>query len=319
MRLRPEHAAYRINLGTLLLQLNDAPAAVRELNRALNLIPTNRSHSTIWPGFISEHAREIPRALELARRLATLQPTAANYDLLAWACYAQRPNRPSPLRFGQVRQTGAGQFPCPGPPSAAPGTAVRSVLQAVEIFAPCRSFLARADAFLLRRGHAATFWLRLRRATLFLPCVLVAVAVPSVAGPIRFRDATKSSGIGFVHTDGSSGKRYIVETVASGLGLIDFDGDGDLDIYFLNGAPLPGTPAPPRPPSNELYRNNGDGTFTDVTAPAGPETAATPWVVPWPITTTTGTTTFSSPTTVATDCSITTATAASPTRRKGLV
>ncbi|MEK7676895.1 MAG: CRTAC1 family protein [Verrucomicrobiota bacterium] len=139
----------------------------------------------------------------------------------------------------------------------------------MEIFAPCRSFLARAGAFLLRRGHAATFWLRLRRAALFLACVLVAVAIPSAAGPIRFRDATKSSGIGFVHTDGSSGKRYIVETVASGLGLIDFDNDGDLDIYFLNGAPLPGTPPPPRPPSNELYRNNGDGTFTDVTAPSG--------------------------------------------------
>mgnify|MGYP001584412915 CR=1 FL=1 len=93
---------------------------------------------------------------------------------------------------------------------------MRSVRQAVEIFAPCRSFLARAGAFLLRRGHAATFWLRLRRAALFLACVLVAVAIPSVAGPIRFRDATQSSGIGFVHTDGSSGKRYIVETVASG-------------------------------------------------------------------------------------------------------
>ena len=45
------------------------------------------------------------------------------------------------------------------------------------------------------------------------------------AAPIRFRDATETSGIHFVHTDGSSGKRYIVETVASGLGLIDFDGD----------------------------------------------------------------------------------------------
>jgi len=89
------------------------------------------------------------------------------------------------------------------------------------------------------------------------------------ASPIRFRDATQASGIRFVHTDGSSGKRYIVETVAAGLGLIDFDGDGYLDILFLNGEPLPGTPKPAKMPTNALYHNNHDGTFTDVTAGSG--------------------------------------------------
>jgi hypothetical protein len=89
------------------------------------------------------------------------------------------------------------------------------------------------------------------------------------AEPIRFCDITQSSGVRFAHTDGSSGKRYIVETVASGLGLIDFDGDGWLDIFFLNGEPLPGAPTPPTPPTNALYRNNRDGTFSEVTAAAG--------------------------------------------------
>lgn len=89
------------------------------------------------------------------------------------------------------------------------------------------------------------------------------------AAPVHFQDATASSGIRFVHTDGSSGRRYIVETVTCGLGLIDYDNDGHLDLLFLNGAPLPGTPAPERPPTNALYRNNGDGTFTDVTARSG--------------------------------------------------
>jgi hypothetical protein len=91
----------------------------------------------------------------------------------------------------------------------------------------------------------------------------------SAAPPIRFRDATDSSGIKFVHTDGSSGKHYIGETVASGLGLIDYNGDGWLDIYFLNGGPLPGDPQPDHPPMNALYRNNHDGTFTDVTIQSG--------------------------------------------------
>lgn len=90
-------------------------------------------------------------------------------------------------------------------------------------------------------------------------------------GAIRFRDATESSGIHFLHTDGSSGARYILETVASGLGLIDYDGDGYLDILFLNGQPLPGTPKPARLPTCALYHNNRDGTFTDVTAGSGLE------------------------------------------------
>ena len=91
----------------------------------------------------------------------------------------------------------------------------------------------------------------------------------SAAPPIRFRDATATSGIQFVHSDGSSGKRYIIETVASGLGLIDYNGDGWPDIYFLNGSPLPGTPPPQQPTMNALYRNNRDGAFTDVTAQSG--------------------------------------------------
>ena len=81
---------------------------------------------------------------------------------------------------------------------------------------------------------------------------------------IQLRDVTRQTGIKFVHTDGSSGRRYIVETVASGLALFDYDGDGDIDIYFLNGAPLPGARMIP-PPRNALYRNDGGWKFTDVT------------------------------------------------------
>src|ERR1044071_2916763 len=60
-------------------------------------------------------------------------------------------------------------------------------------------------------------------------------------GGIQLHDVTRLTGINFLHTDGSSGNRYIVETVASGLALFDYDNDGRIDIYFLNGAPLRGT------------------------------------------------------------------------------
>jgi enediyne biosynthesis protein E4 len=89
------------------------------------------------------------------------------------------------------------------------------------------------------------------------------------ATAIRFRDATPSTGIQFEHTDGRSGQRHIIETVASGLGLIDYNGDGFPDILFLNGAPLPGSLKLARLPTSALYRNNQDGTFTDVTTSSG--------------------------------------------------
>ena len=85
---------------------------------------------------------------------------------------------------------------------------------------------------------------------------------------IVLHDVTKESGITFIHTDGSSGRRHIVESVSAGLALFDFDRDGDVDIYFLNGAPLKGTKVNVIP-RNRLYRNDGKWTFTDVTEQAG--------------------------------------------------
>ncbi len=91
--------------------------------------------------------------------------------------------------------------------------------------------------------------------------------------PIQLHNVTKETGITFVHTDGSSGQRYIVETVASGLALFDYDNDGDVDIYFLNGAPLGPTNRPPATASrqfkNSLWRNDGQWKFTDATERSG--------------------------------------------------
>ena len=80
--------------------------------------------------------------------------------------------------------------------------------------------------------------------------------------------APSHSGIDFVHTDGSSGNRYMIETIIGSLAIFDYDNDGWLDIYFVNGAPLLGT-VTETPPRNQLYKNNGDWTFTDVTLVSG--------------------------------------------------
>lgn len=85
---------------------------------------------------------------------------------------------------------------------------------------------------------------------------------------VHLVDATDRSGIDFVHTDGGSGRYYIVESVTGGVALFDYDQDGLLDIYFLNGAPLPGA-ASTETPSNRLFRNLGDWKFQDVTDSSG--------------------------------------------------
>ena len=88
-------------------------------------------------------------------------------------------------------------------------------------------------------------------------------------GPILLGDVTAGTGITFVHTHGGSGEQYIVEAMTGGVALFDYDGDGLIDIYFLNATPLPrGSQVGPAP-TNRLYRNNGDWTFTDVTEEAG--------------------------------------------------
>ena len=85
---------------------------------------------------------------------------------------------------------------------------------------------------------------------------------------IQFVDATQEAGIHWKHVDGRSGQKYFMETLGSGAAFFDYDADGDPDLYFVNGAPLPGYVSQ-EIPTNCLYRNNGDGTFTDVTEKAG--------------------------------------------------
>lgn len=90
------------------------------------------------------------------------------------------------------------------------------------------------------------------------------IAVPE---PI-FIDVTESAGITFLHTDGRSGVRLFNEFLGSGGGFFDYDGDGDLDLYLVNGAIQTGDEQD-QTPHNVLYRNDGDNTFTDVTDESG--------------------------------------------------
>ena len=83
----------------------------------------------------------------------------------------------------------------------------------------------------------------------------------------RFTDVTTSAGIHFQHNSGAFGGKFLPETLGSGCAFLDYDRDGWQDILLINGADWPGHKKSRT--TLRLYHNNGNGTFTDVTARAG--------------------------------------------------
>jgi enediyne biosynthesis protein E4 len=83
---------------------------------------------------------------------------------------------------------------------------------------------------------------------------------------ITFKDITRQAGIQFVHNNGAHGKKYLPETMGPGCAFIDYDNDGYPDILLVNSKDLEPSA---RHTTLKLYHNNGNGTFTDVTAKSG--------------------------------------------------
>ncbi len=102
------------------------------------------------------------------------------------------------------------------------------------------------------------------RLVVLICCLPIAAAFSQ---SLRLVDVTRESGVDF-HHHSSPEKKHIVESMSGGVALFDFDGDGRLDIYLVNSLTVQTADQPHLAPSR-LYRNQGDGTFRDVTASAG--------------------------------------------------
>jgi len=90
------------------------------------------------------------------------------------------------------------------------------------------------------------------------------------SGPVIFQDISEQAGLTqWTHKMGTPQKKYIIETNGSGVCLIDYDNDGWLDIYVVNGSTFDALDGKETPPHAALFHNNHDGTFTDVSAKAG--------------------------------------------------
>jgi hypothetical protein len=91
----------------------------------------------------------------------------------------------------------------------------------------------------------------------------------SIEAPIVFENTIDASKLHFVLKNSVSPQRYSIETMTGGVALFDYNNDGLLDIFFTNGAEIPSLEKSSPSFYNRLFRNNGDGTFTDVTEKAG--------------------------------------------------
>jgi len=118
-----------------------------------------------------------------------------------------------------------------------------------------------------------------RKANLSLLAVCaaaVSMAGGAGSGPIRFEDVTAASGVTFAHSFGAEKLGSLLESTGAGCTWFDYNNDGKPDLYVVSGRPLgkemhpyPLRHPPDTPPHNHLYRNDGNGHFTDVTDEAG--------------------------------------------------
>jgi enediyne biosynthesis protein E4 len=117
----------------------------------------------------------------------------------------------------------------------------------------------------------------LRGATLVASAVVAVGVVASAApGAQPFSDIARDAGVTFRHAASKTSVKFLPETMGGGVALLDYDGDGRLDVYFTNGAAIDDRMTSTRAPDkrdprfwNRLYRQTGDGRFEDVTAKAG--------------------------------------------------
>jgi hypothetical protein len=98
---------------------------------------------------------------------------------------------------------------------------------------------------------------------------LAVYALPTAPSSIRFKDIATTAGLHFITENSPTPEKHQPETMPAGVALFDYDGDGLLDIYLVNGAEMPSMVKTEPKYYNRLFHNNGNGTFTDVTQRAG--------------------------------------------------
>src|SRR5262249_38630768 len=115
-------------------------------------------------------------------------------------------------------------------------------------------------------------WMLLMTSLVVAAVIARSVAIGAQSDPVevaQFRDVAQNAGLTARNVfGGSNSSRYILESTGTGVAIFDYDNDGWPDVFFVTGSTVPGFPAGAAP-TNRLYHNNHDGTFSDVTNSVG--------------------------------------------------
>jgi hypothetical protein len=135
---------------------------------------------------------------------------------------------------------------------------------------PVRGFAAREHEMWIRRRTKWLVWPLLTGvAGLFLVRAVGSFNAGSPSAPVKLKNIAQAAGVHFVLNNSATPQKYQIEPMVAGVAIFDYDNDGLPDLYFVNGARIPELRKTGPEYYNRLYRNNGDGTFTDVTEQAG--------------------------------------------------
>src|ERR1035441_6098247 len=107
------------------------------------------------------------------------------------------------------------------------------------------------------------------KTAILIAFALCAVLAVPVAGPIVFEEIAQRAGLDFLSNSSPTPNKNQPKPMVAGVALFDYDNDGYLDVYFVNGAAIPSLKKEGPAYWNRLYHNNRDGTFTDEIGRAG--------------------------------------------------
>ena len=237
----PNDRVVRNQIGRVLFLKRQYKEAITELQKVLEIDPEDlQAHYNLmlsWQGL--GDARQGARKIRPSTRAS--RPTS--------------PRRPSPGPIASsIRTTTT---------SASPSTSTaRRSRCCLRDAATAR----RDDEGLRHAGRCCPSWPRWPRGR-FLGRERSFRSPAPAAGSVTFTDVTAAAGIQFRHNSGAFGKKYLPETMGAGVLFVDLDDDGWPDVFLVNSTQLAGPPGPASLPA--FYRNNHDGTFTDVDARAG--------------------------------------------------
>ena len=246
LAVQPRNAGYWSRRGQLHTRLKHWEHAEADFRQAIALAPESAEGHAGLVELCLQSGRSLPDLVALAEASVRLSPSARAFTALGAVRdkSGDRParSRPSGRRWSWSRAIRNSR------------RSMKDSTKAAETSGfPCaRKQILFPSAWITATVLVATAWPSEPRS----PC------------PIQIHEVTRETGIDFRHTDGSSARRYVIEPMSAGLATFDYDGDGLIDIYLVNGAPLPGMTVGV-PPRNRLYRNRGGWQFTDVTDASG--------------------------------------------------